>query len=91
MPEGRIEENGVVVVCNYLFYGLIDRLLHQRIVLAVTELSDDQTAQMRQNTAHAQVANHSVDMIVPFTDIFDEQNRELITDSRLREAELRAL
>ena len=51
VPDGRIEKNGVVVVCDCLFYGLIDATTHSRIVLAVRELSYNQSAQMRQHTA----------------------------------------
>ena len=76
MPDGGIEKNGVVVVSDYLFYCLIDRLLHQRVIFAITELTDYETTQVRQHTAHSQVAHHAVDMIMAFGDSFDEQDGE---------------
>ena len=47
MSDRGVEKNGVVVVCDYLFYCLIYRLLHERIILAVAELTYHQTTQVR--------------------------------------------
>jgi hypothetical protein len=72
VPDRGIEKNGVVVVCDCLFYCLIDRLAHQLVVLAVRELPYDESAQVRQYTTQAEIANHPVDMIMPLGDVFDE-------------------
>ena len=81
VPYRGIENEGVVVVSDCLFYCLIDRLLHQRIVLAVGELPDDESAQIGEHTTHAQVAHHAVNMVVPLANILDEQDRFLNTDN----------
>ncbi len=44
VPKRGIEKNGVVVVSDCLFYCLINGLLHQRVVLAVGELANNQPA-----------------------------------------------
>jgi len=71
VTDGSIENNGVVVVSDCLFYCLIDRLRHEGIVVTITELPDDESADVRQDAAHAQVAHHPVDMIVTLGDVFD--------------------
>ena len=79
MPDGGVKKNGVVVVSDCLFYCFIDGLLHQRIVVAVVELSYDKSAEVRQDTAHSQVSHHSVNMVMTLSDIFDEKDREEVT------------
>ena len=91
MSDRGIEDQGVVIVSDCLFYCLIDRLTHSRIILAVAELPDDQSAQVGKNAAHTQVADHAVDMIMAFRYIFNKQDRELVPDKRILQTKLRSL
>ena len=85
MPERHIEDDGVVAVRDCLFYCLIDRLFHQRVFIAVRKPADNQSAQVGQHSTHPQVAHHAVDMIMAFADIFDQENRKLVTEFRQSE------
>ena len=80
MPDGGIKKHGVVVVCDCLFYGLIDGATHSRIVLTIRELSYDQTAQMRQHAAPFEIANHAVNVLMTLADIFDKKDRKLLAE-----------
>ena len=80
MTYGSIEKNGVVVFCDYLFYGLIDGTTHGRIVLAIGELPYYQSAEVREDTAHLEVADHAVDMVMTLTYILNKENRELLAE-----------
>jgi hypothetical protein len=71
VTDGSIENNGVVVVSDCLFYCLIDRLRHEGIVVTIAELTDDESADVLQDAAHAQIAHHPVDMVVALRDVFD--------------------
>ena len=77
---GSIEKNGVVVFCDCLFYGLIDGTTHGRIVLTIGELPYYQSAEVRENTAHLEVADHAVDMVMTLTYILNKENRELLAE-----------
>ena len=91
MTYGSIKKNGVVVFCDYLFYGLIDGATHRRIVLAIGELPYYQSAEVRENTAHLEVADHAVDMVMTLTDILDKENRELLAEELVTQSVTRAL
>ena len=91
MTYGSIEKNGVVVFCDYLFYGLIDGATHGRIVLAIGELSYYQSAEMREDTAHLEVTDHAVDMVMPFAYILDKENRELLAEELVTQPVTRTL
>lgn len=74
VTERCIENHGVVVGSDYLFYCFIDRLVHERVIVAVAELAYDQSADVGEHTAHLQIAHHPVDVIMPLADVFDQQN-----------------
>lgn len=75
-----IEKNGVVVFCDCLVYSLIDGTTHGRIVLTIGELPYYQSAEVREDTAHLEVADHAVDMVMTLTDILNKENRELLAE-----------
>ena len=75
MPEWGVEKNGVVVISDCLFYCLIDRTIHHLIVLAIRELPDYQSADIRQHPTHPQTAHHAVDMIMPLAYILNQKQR----------------
>ena len=91
MTYGSIEKNGVVVFCDYLFYGLIDGTTHRRIVLTIGELPYYQSAEVRENTAHLEVADHAVDMVMTLTNILNKENRELLAEELVTQSVTRAL
>ena len=91
MTYGSIEKNGVVVFCDYLFYGLIDGTTHGRIVLTIGELPYYQSAEVREDTAHLEVTDHAVDMVMPFAYILDKENRELLAEELVTQSVTRAL
>ena len=91
MTYGSIEKNGVVVFCDYLFYGLIDGTTHGRIVLTIGELPYYQSAEVREDTAHLEVADHAVDMVMTLAYILDKENRELLAEELVTQSVTRAL
>ncbi len=80
MTYRSIEKNGVVVFCDYFFYGLIDGATHGRVVLTIGELPYYQSAEVREDTAHLEVADHAVDMVMTLAYILNKENRELLAE-----------
>jgi len=74
MPDRGVENQGVVVIHDCLFYCLIDRATHSGIILTIAELTDNQTTQVLQNPTHAQVIHHPVYMVMPLCDVFNQKD-----------------
>ena len=88
---GSIEKNGVVVFCDCLFYSLIDGATHGRVVLTIGELPYYQSAEVREDTAHLEITDHAVDMVMPLAYILDKENRELLAEELVTQSVTRAL
>ena len=88
---GSIEKNGVVVFCDCLFYSLIDGATHGRVVLTIGELPYYQSAEVREDTAHLEVADHAVNMVMTLAYILNKENRELLAEELVTQSVTRAL
>lgn len=92
MPCREIEEDRKRIGAHDLRDGLEDGATHTRVVGAVGELSDNQSADMTEDAAKVEVAHHAVDMIVAFADVFEKEHRRFGTGSdEFAEAEGSAL
>lgn len=91
VSDGSVEKNGVVVDCDCLFYGIIDGTTHRGVVLAIGELPYDQSAEVSEHTAHLEITDHAVDMVMTLTDILNKENRELLAEELVTQSVTRAL
>ena len=70
MSEWRLEAYGVVVISNCLVYCLLYTGWHRWVVLALSELAYDKSTYLTENSAHTQIANHTINMVMPLAYVF---------------------
>ena len=72
MSEWRLEAYGVVVISNCLVYCLLYGGGHRWVVFAIGELPYDKSTYLTEDSAHTQIANHTINMVMPLAYIFNQ-------------------
>ena len=74
MSGGKVEQDGIAVFGYGFVNSVVNGATHERVAVAVGELSDDKSFDAGKDAGHAEIAHHAVDVVMPLADVFNEKN-----------------